>query len=178
MFEEHQPLKRAVLTNKTRNPVLVENLPVEFILTTDARLRSRFPHEQYLYWFREPYATIVLVTCEVLWKQRWCSVFLCYIWLFFRIYSFIISSLVYVLLSLSLQDLDEFKNILKPRLKLIVQNDDKEWFIVFVSKAHPSNDLATKSAKKVYAKLEVDFSSKKRERLGMLIGFFVFFFVL
>lgn len=65
LFEEHQPLKRAVLTNKTRNPVLVENLPVEFILTTDARLRSRFPHEQYLYWFREPYATIVLVTCEV-----------------------------------------------------------------------------------------------------------------
>ncbi|KAL0728988.1 hypothetical protein Bca4012_025081 [Brassica carinata] len=125
LFEEHQPLKRAVLTNKTRNPVLVENLPVEFILTTDARLRSRFPHEQYLYWFREPYATIVLVTCE---------------------------------------DLDEFKNILKPRLKLIVQNDEKEWFIVFVSKAHPSNDQATKSAKKVYAKLEVDFSSKKRER--------------
>ena len=66
LFEQHQPLKRAVLTNKTRNPVLVENLPVEFILTTDARLRSRFPHEQYLYWFREPYATIVLVTCEVL----------------------------------------------------------------------------------------------------------------
>jgi hypothetical protein len=100
-------------------------LPVEFILTTDARLRSRFPQEQYLFWFREPYATIVLVTCE---------------------------------------DLDEFKNILKPRLKLIVQNDEREWFIVFVSKAHPSNDQATKNVKKVYAKLEVDFSSKKRER--------------
>ncbi|EFH42301.1 hypothetical protein ARALYDRAFT_331786 [Arabidopsis lyrata subsp. lyrata] len=125
LFEEHQPLKRAFLTNKTRNPVFVENLPVEFILTTDARLRSRFPQEQYLFWFREPYATIVLVTCE---------------------------------------DLDEFKNILKPRLKLIVQNDEREWFIVFVSKAHPSNDQATKSVKKVYAKLEVDFSSKKRER--------------
>lgn len=66
LFEEHQPLKRAFLTNKTRNPVFIENLPVEFILTTDARLRSRFPQEQYLYWFREPYATIVLVTCEVL----------------------------------------------------------------------------------------------------------------
>lgn len=66
LFEEHQPLKRAFLTNKTRNPVFVENLPVEFILTTDARLRSRFPQEQYLFWFREPYATIVLVTCEVL----------------------------------------------------------------------------------------------------------------
>lgn len=62
------------------------------------------------------------------------------------------------------QDLDEFKTILKPRLKLIVQNDEREWFIVFVSKAHPNNDQATKMAKKVYAKLEVDFSTKKRER--------------
>jgi glucan phosphorylase len=64
----------------------------------------------------------------------------------------------------SSQDLDEFKTILKPRLKLIVQNDEREWFIVFVSKAHPANDQATKMAKKVYAKLEVDFSSRKRER--------------
>ncbi|KAI3466144.1 hypothetical protein Pfo_022807 [Paulownia fortunei] len=124
-FEERLPIKRAFLNNKTRNPVLVDELPVEFILTTDARLRSRFPQEQSLFWFREPYATIVLVTCE---------------------------------------DLDEFKNILKPRLKLIVQNDEREWFIVFVSKAPAHNDQATKMAKKVYAKLEVDFSSKKRER--------------
>lgn len=62
------------------------------------------------------------------------------------------------------QDLDEFKTILKPRLKLIVQNDEREWFIVFVSKAHPSNDQATKMAKKVYARLEADFNTKKRER--------------
>ncbi|XWS09944.1 hypothetical protein CRYUN_Cryun39dG0033300 [Craigia yunnanensis] len=124
-FEERLPFKRACLNNKTRNPVFVENLPAEFILTTDARLRSRFPPEQYLFWFREPYATLVLVTCE---------------------------------------DLEEFKTILKPRLKLIVQNDEREWFIVFVSRAHPNNDQATKMAKKVYAKLEVDFSSKKRER--------------
>ncbi|XWS27962.1 hypothetical protein CRYUN_Cryun25bG0025300 [Craigia yunnanensis] len=124
-FEERLPFKRASLNNKTRNPVFLENLPAEFILTTDARLRSRFPQEQYLFWFREPYATLVLVTCE---------------------------------------DLDEFKTILKPRLKLIVQNDEREWFIVFVSKAHPNNDQATKMVKKLYAKLEVDFSSKKRER--------------
>ncbi|MBA0789292.1 hypothetical protein Gotri_000200 [Gossypium trilobum] len=124
-FEERLPFKRSCLNNKTRNPVFVENLPAEYILTTDARLRSRFPQEQYLFWFREPYATLVLVTCE---------------------------------------DLDEFKTILKPRLKLIVQNDEREWFIVFVSRAHPNNDQATKMAKKVYAKLEVDFSSKKRER--------------
>ncbi|KAL3849615.1 hypothetical protein ACJIZ3_011497 [Penstemon smallii] len=124
-FEERLPIKKAFLNNKTRNPVLVDELPAEFILTTDARLRSRFPQEQSLFWFREPYATIVLVTCE---------------------------------------DLDEFKNILKPRLKLIFQNDEREWFIVFVSKAPAHNDQATKMAKKVYAKLEVDFSSKKRER--------------
>ncbi|KAK4255757.1 hypothetical protein QN277_008712 [Acacia crassicarpa] len=124
-FEERLPFKRALLNNKTGNPVFVETLPAEFILTTEARLRSRFPQEQLLFWFREPYATVVLVTCE---------------------------------------DLDEFKTILKPRLKLIVQNDDREWFIVFVSKAHPSNDQTSKMAKKVYAKLEADFSSKKRER--------------
>ncbi|XVE50362.1 hypothetical protein DITRI_Ditri01bG0156400 [Diplodiscus trichospermus] len=85
-FEEQLPFKRVSLNNKTRNPVFVENLPAEFILTTDARLRSRFPQEQYLFWFREPYATLVLVTCE---------------------------------------DLDEFKTILKPHLKLIVQNDER-----------------------------------------------------
>ncbi|GAA0139844.1 hypothetical protein LIER_01313 [Lithospermum erythrorhizon] len=124
-FEERLPFKRALLNNKTRNAVLVDELPADFILTTDARLRSRFPHEQSLFWFREPYATVVLVSCE---------------------------------------DLDEFKTILKPRLKLIVQNDEREWFIVFVSKAPPHSDQATKMAKKVYAKLEVEFSSKKRER--------------
>ncbi|KAI3991474.1 hypothetical protein MKX01_006776 [Papaver californicum] len=124
-YEERLPFKRACLNNKARNPVYVEKLPAEFILTTDARLRSRFPQEQSIFWFREPYATVVLVTCE---------------------------------------DFDEFKNILKPRLKLIVQNDEREWFIVFVSKAHPSNDPATKLAKKIYSKLEVEFSSKKRER--------------
>lgn len=64
-FEEHLPFKRACLNNKTRNPVFVENFPAEFILTTDSRLRSRFPQEQSLFWFREPYATAVLVTCEV-----------------------------------------------------------------------------------------------------------------
>ncbi|KAI3949933.1 hypothetical protein MKW92_020009 [Papaver armeniacum] len=128
-FEERLPFKRACLNNKARNPVYVEKLPAEFILTTDARLRSRFPQEQSIFWFREPYATVVLVSCE---------------------------------------DFDEFKNILKPRLKLIVQNDEREWFIVFVSKAHPSNDSATKLAKKIYSKLEVDFSSKKRESLAFM----------
>lgn len=124
-FEDRLPLKKAFLCNKTRNTLNVENLSAEFILTTDSRLRSRFSQELSVFWFREPYATIVLVTCE---------------------------------------DLDEFKTILKPRLKLIVQNDEREWFIVFVSKAHPNNDQATKMAKKIYARLQVDFNSKKRER--------------
>ncbi|PWA48337.1 CLUB [Artemisia annua] len=124
-FEERLPIRRAALNNKTRNPVSVENLPAEFILTTDTRLRSRFPQEQFLFSFREPYATVILVACE---------------------------------------DLDEFKTILKPRLKLILQNDEREWFIVYVSRALPQNDQATKMAKKVYARIEVDFSSKKRER--------------
>lgn len=90
--------------------------------------------------------------------------------LFFFVILVVFSSIIPYLVSLAFQDLDEFKNILKPRLKLIVQNDEREWFVVFVSKAHPSNDQATKSVKKVYAKLEVDFSSKKRERLGLLFG--------
>lgn len=64
-FEKRLPLKGATLNNKTRNPVVVENFPAEFILTTDSRLRSRFPQEQLLFWFREPYATVILVTCEV-----------------------------------------------------------------------------------------------------------------
>ncbi|CAO2836054.1 unnamed protein product [Amaranthus hypochondriacus] len=125
LFEERLPFMKACLNNKTRNPVFLDKLLVEYILTTDSRLRSRFPQEQSLFWFREPYATVVLVTCE---------------------------------------DLDEFKSILKPRVKLIVQNDEKEWFIVFVNRAHPNNDQANKMAKKVYAKVEVEFSSKKRER--------------
>uniref|UniRef100_A0A0D9Y073 Trafficking protein particle complex subunit 11 domain-containing protein n=1 Tax=Leersia perrieri TaxID=77586 RepID=A0A0D9Y073_9ORYZ len=124
-FEQRLPVKKACLNNKARNPVFVDNLPAEFIQTTDSRLRSRFPQDQYLFWFREPYATVVLVSCE---------------------------------------DLDEFKTILKPRLKLIVQNDEREWFIVFVSKAHPSNDQASKMAKKVYARLESDFNTRRRER--------------
>ncbi|XP_021726056.1 trafficking protein particle complex II-specific subunit 130 homolog isoform X1 [Chenopodium quinoa] len=125
LFEERLPFKKACLNNKTRNPVFLEKLPAEYILTTDSRLRSRFPQEQSLFWFREQYATVVLVTCE---------------------------------------DLDEFKSILKPRVKLLTQNDEKEWFIVFVNRAHPTNDQATKMAKRVYVKVEVEFSSKKRER--------------
>lgn len=63
-FEARVPFRKACLNNKARNPVYVEKLPVEFILTTDARLRNRFPQEQSVFWFRHPYATVVLVTCE------------------------------------------------------------------------------------------------------------------
>jgi len=124
-FEARSPYKRALLNNKARNQVFVEKLPVEYILTTDPRLRARLPTEQLNlpFWFRHPYATIVLVTCE---------------------------------------DLDEYKNLLKPRLKTIVQNEDREWFIVFVLKS--VTDSTNKVIKRVYSKLEGDFSSKRRER--------------
>ncbi|KAL4555003.1 hypothetical protein LXL04_037613 [Taraxacum kok-saghyz] len=124
-FEKRLPFKKAILNNKTRNPVTVHNLPAEFILASDLKVRSRFIPDQPLFWFREPYATVVLITCE---------------------------------------DLDEFKTILKPRLKLTLQNDEKQWFIVFVSKAARHNDQAYKMAQKVYGRVEVDFNSRKRER--------------
>lgn len=58
--------------------------------------------------------------------------------------------------------------MLKPRLKQIVQNEDREWFIVFVSKS-PVNEAATKLVKKAYYRLEADFNSKKRERCQFLL---------
>jgi len=177
-FERRVPVKKACLNNKARNPVFVDNLPAEFIQTTDSRLRSRFPQEQYLFWFREPYATVVLVTCEVL-ATHIPPLILLYANPFdsfssnstremdhvddFAVHLFIYIKKLFIYIK-NVQDLDEFKTILKPRLKLIVQNDEREWFIVFVSKAHPSNDQATKMAKKVYARLEADFNTKKRER--------------
>lgn len=53
---------------------------------------------------------------------------------------------------------------MKPRLKLILQNDEKEWLVLFVAKPKPNDDNAAKMSKKVYTRLEVEFSSKKRER--------------
>lgn len=69
---------------------------------------------------------------------------------------------MFILTVSTLQDLDEYKNLLKPRLKSIVQNEDREWLIIFVSKSLTDN--ATKLSKKVYAKVESDFNFKKRER--------------
>jgi hypothetical protein len=164
-------VKKACLNNKARNPVFVDNLPAEFIQTTDSRLRSRFPQEQYLFWFREPYATVVLVTCEVLsygkFPPPYCMLLVLILLLSnntIKCEMYHVDDFCYSFIYKNVQDLDEFKTILKPRLKLIVQNDEREWFIVFVSKAHPSNDQATKMAKKVYARLEADFNTKKRER--------------
>lgn len=81
-FEERLPFKKAFLNNKTRNPVFVDELPVEYILTTDARIRSRFPQEQSLFWFREPYATVVLVTCEVPCHILFLMLIFYYLWLY------------------------------------------------------------------------------------------------
>ncbi|KAK1439582.1 hypothetical protein QVD17_05402 [Tagetes erecta] len=123
-FEDRLPFKRAIINNKTHHPMTVNDLPAEFLLTTDSRIKSRVPQDQLYFCFQEPYATVVLITCE---------------------------------------DLDEFKTILKPRLKLILQNEE-EWFIVFVSKSTSEKDHTNKMEKKVYARLEVDFNSRRRER--------------
>jgi hypothetical protein len=66
-FEARVPFRKATLNNKARNPVTVEQLPVEYILTTDARLRTRIPTDQLPLplWYRSPYATVVLITCDV-----------------------------------------------------------------------------------------------------------------
>jgi hypothetical protein len=55
------------LNNKARNLLLVDKLLVEFVQTTDARLRRGLPGEQALlpYGFRRPYAWVILVTCDV-----------------------------------------------------------------------------------------------------------------
>lgn len=66
-FEARLPFKRASLNNKARNLVFVDKLHVDYVQTTDARLRRGLPGEQIPLplWFRRPYACVVLVTCEV-----------------------------------------------------------------------------------------------------------------
>ena len=64
-FEAHVPFHKVCLNNKARNPIYVEKLLVDFILTTDAQLCNRFRQEQAMFWLRQPYATVVLVACEV-----------------------------------------------------------------------------------------------------------------
>ncbi|KAL8161228.1 hypothetical protein V2J09_012717 [Rumex salicifolius] len=124
-FVERLPFKNACINNKARNPITLENLYVEFILNSDSRLRDQFLQDQSFFWFHEPYATLVLVTCE---------------------------------------DLDEYKVNVKSQIKSVVEADENEYIIVFVNKANPSDNSSAKLAKKVYAKIEVEFNSKKRER--------------
>lgn len=64
-FESRAPFKRATLNNKTKNPVALEKLPVEFITSTDSRLRSRPEGQRTPFWFRHPYCHLIVVTCEV-----------------------------------------------------------------------------------------------------------------
>ena len=66
-FEARVPFKKASLNNKARNLVFVDKLHVDYVQTTDARLRRGLPGEQIPLplWFRRPYACVVLVTCEV-----------------------------------------------------------------------------------------------------------------
>ncbi|GBG88544.1 hypothetical protein CBR_g48013 [Chara braunii] len=62
-FESRLPIKRATLNNKTRNPVVVDALPVEYVLSTSPRSRNR--QDKSLHWFRNPYAVLYLVLCEL-----------------------------------------------------------------------------------------------------------------
>jgi hypothetical protein len=64
-FESRVPFKKAVLNNKTRNAVALDKLPVEFITSTDSRLRSRPEGQRTPFWFRHPYCHLIVVTCEV-----------------------------------------------------------------------------------------------------------------
>lgn len=66
-LEARVPFKKASLNNKARNLVLVDRLHVEFVQTTDARLRRGLPGEQSSlpFGFRRPYAWVILVTCDV-----------------------------------------------------------------------------------------------------------------
>lgn len=65
-FEDRLPFKRAIINNKTHHPMTIIDLPAEFLLTTDSRIKSRVPQDQLYFCFQEPYATLVLVTCEVI----------------------------------------------------------------------------------------------------------------
>eukprot|EP00897_Mesotaenium_endlicherianum_P006947 jgi/Mesen1/6280/ME000324S05323 len=63
-FEARLPLRKAVLHNKAKKPVEIERLPIEYITSTDPRLRSRPPAKNSPHWFRHPYCTLILVPCE------------------------------------------------------------------------------------------------------------------
>ena len=64
-FESRLPLRKAVLHNKLGKAVEVERLPLDYVLSTDARLRTRPPPKNSPHWFRHPYATIILTACDV-----------------------------------------------------------------------------------------------------------------
>lgn len=61
------------------------------------------------------------------------------------------------------QDSDEYKAAVRPRLRSMVASEYREWLILYVVKSTVT-DAAIKAAKRVYARLEDDFNTKKRER--------------
>lgn len=82
-FEARVPFRKAKLNNKARNLVSVDRLHVEYVQTTDARIRRGFPGEQtpLPLWFRLPYACVVLVTCDV--SLLFSVSFFLFLWLVF-----------------------------------------------------------------------------------------------
>ncbi|CAI5473413.1 unnamed protein product [Closterium sp. Yama58-4] len=63
-FESRLPLKKLQLHNRARKAVDLDRLPLEYVLTSEPKLRSRPPVKNNPHWFRHPYATLVLLACH------------------------------------------------------------------------------------------------------------------
>ncbi|CAI5507851.1 unnamed protein product [Closterium sp. Naga37s-1] len=63
-FESRLPLKKLQLHNRARKAVDLDRLPLEYVLTSEPKLRSRPPVKNNPHWFRHPFATLVLLACH------------------------------------------------------------------------------------------------------------------
>ncbi|KAG1661690.1 hypothetical protein FOA52_001967 [Chlamydomonas sp. UWO 241] len=63
IFESRLPLQRVALENKLGNPVLVDRLPAQYVLSADKRVMrlKPFAHSASV-WFRIPFAHVILVS--------------------------------------------------------------------------------------------------------------------
>mmetsp|Transcript_23884 Transcript_23884/g.66233 ORF Transcript_23884/g.66233 Transcript_23884/m.66233 type:complete len:1100 (-) Transcript_23884:40-3339(-) len=70
-LQVHQVLHNMTLRNKFGNLVNVPSLPIEYVPSTDPKLLKIRPHAQNpVAWFRNPYAHIIVVSCEELTDYR------------------------------------------------------------------------------------------------------------
>ncbi|GJP42413.1 hypothetical protein CLOM_g1978 [Closterium sp. NIES-68] len=63
-FEARLPLKKVQVHNRARKPVELDRLPLEYVLTSEPKLRSRPPVKNNPHWFRHPFATLILLACH------------------------------------------------------------------------------------------------------------------